>query len=89
MFADLFRPRAADAPAVIRGSATFDDLYFIAERVLGADRAHLLFDGITGEPTAQFIDRLERELAGSIGVASAHVMLSKVISGGAVPVCVA
>jgi signal transduction histidine kinase len=84
VFADLFRPRAADAPAVIRGSATFDDLYFVAERVLGADRARSLFDGMSGEPTAQFIDRLERELAGSIGVASAHVMLSKVISGGAV-----
>jgi Na+/proline symporter/nitrogen-specific signal transduction histidine kinase len=84
VFADLFRPRSADAPAVIRGSATFDDLYFIAERVLGADRARPLFGGVAGEPTAQFIDRLERELAGSIGVASAHVMLSKVISGGAV-----
>jgi Na+/proline symporter/nitrogen-specific signal transduction histidine kinase len=84
VFADLFRPRSADAPAVIRGSATFDDLYFIAERVLGADRARHLFEAVAGEPTAQFIDRLERELAGSIGVASAHVMLSKVISGGAV-----
>ncbi len=84
LFADLFRPRAADAPAVIRGSATFDDLYFVAERVLGAERARLLFDGVSGDPSAHFIDRLERELAGSIGVASAHVMLSKVVSGGAV-----
>ena len=36
------------------------------------------------EPTPAFIDRLERELAGSIGAASAHVMLSKVVSGDAV-----
>jgi signal transduction histidine kinase len=35
-------------------------------------------------PTPEFIGRLERELAGSIGAASAHVMLSKVVSGEAV-----
>jgi signal transduction histidine kinase len=34
--------------------------------------------------TPKFIDRLERELAGSIGAASAHVMLSKVVAGNAV-----
>jgi hypothetical protein len=33
------------------------------------------------EPSPDFIGRLERELAGSIGAASAHVMLSKVVSG--------
>ena len=33
------------------------------------------------EPSPEFIGRLERELAGSIGAASAHVMLSKVVSG--------
>src|SRR5690606_6821442 len=35
-------------------------------------------------PTHEFIGRLERELAGSIGAASAHVMMSKVVSGEAV-----
>ena len=35
-------------------------------------------------PSPEFIGRLERELAGSIGAASAHVMLSKVVSGQAV-----
>ena len=33
------------------------------------------------EPTPEFVGRLERELAGSIGAASAHVMLSKVVAG--------
>jgi signal transduction histidine kinase len=37
-------------------------------------------------PPPQFIDRLERELAGSIGAASAHVMLSKVVSGDAISI---
>jgi signal transduction histidine kinase len=49
--------------------------------VFGAARAHALFAGIPAVPPAHFIDRLERELAGSIGAASAHVMLSKVVSG--------
>src|SRR5690606_14179969 len=63
----------------------------VAQRVLGAERATTLFEGAgeasgtpTKAPTTQFIDRLERELAGTIGAASAHVMLSKVVSGDAV-----
>lgn len=84
LFADLFRRPGAGAPAVIRGSATIEDLYFVAERVLGSPRAKALFDGVGSTPPPQFIDRLERELAGSIGSASAHVMLSKVVSGDAV-----
>lgn len=84
LFADLFRRPGTGAPAVIRGSATVEDLYFVAERVLGSPRAKALFEDVAGVPPPQFIDRLERELAGSIGTASAHVMLSKVVSGDAV-----
>jgi signal transduction histidine kinase len=84
LFADLFRRSGTGSPSVIRGSATAEDLYFVAERVLGAPRAKTLFEGVAGVPPPQFIDRLERELAGSIGAASAHVMLSKVVSGDAV-----
>jgi Na+/proline symporter/signal transduction histidine kinase len=86
LFTDLFRPSSRGSLAVIRGSAAPEDLYFVAERVLGAKRALALFDGVSGEPPPQFIDRLERELAGSIGAASAHVMLSKVVSGGAISI---
>jgi Na+/proline symporter/nitrogen-specific signal transduction histidine kinase len=94
LFADLFRtPGKGGGAAIIRGSATADDLFFVAQRVLGAERAQALFGAASEEagglragpePTPQFIDRLERELAGSIGAASAHVMLSKVVSGDAV-----
>jgi Na+/proline symporter/nitrogen-specific signal transduction histidine kinase len=86
LFVDLFR-RPVAVGSLIRGSATADDLQFVAQRVLGTEKATALFEsaGADGtEPTPQFIDRLERELAGSIGAASAHVMLSKVVSGGAV-----
>lgn len=92
LFANLFSQRAGGG-RLIRGSATADDLFFVAERVLGRDRARALFDRAARDagtasdalaPTPRFIDTLERELAGSIGAASAHVMLSKVVSGDAV-----
>lgn len=91
LFVDVFK-RASNAD-FIRGSATANDLFFVAQRVLGGERAAALFDaeareGGTAwthmEPSPQFIGRLERELAGSIGAASAHVMLSKVVSGDTV-----
>jgi signal transduction histidine kinase len=65
----------------------------VARRVLGHQRAVDLFSeeakqaGMpwsTLAPSPVFIHRLERELAGSVGAASAHVMLSKVVSGDAV-----
>lgn len=90
VFVDVFR-RGNIAPRnVMRGAATANDLYFVAERVLGERRAAALFETAAREagvmpaaldPSPEFIGRLERELAGSIGAASAHVMLSKVVSG--------
>jgi signal transduction histidine kinase len=69
----------------MRGSAATGDLQFVAQRVLGTEKATALFAGAGAEAgTPQFIDRLERELAGSIGAASAHVMMSKVVAGSAV-----
>ncbi len=91
IFVDVFRRGSHTPGNFVRGSATANDLYFVAERVLGERRAAALFEDEareTGvepsllEPTPEFIGRLERELAGSIGAASAHVMLSKVVAGG-------
>lgn len=92
IFLNMFRKPAGDT-ASLRVSATVDDLFVVARRVLGPQRAFDLFRDEarqTGaawndmEPTQAFIHRLERELAGSIGSASAHVMLAKVVSGDAV-----
>ena len=89
LFTGMFRP-GAGGRQFIRGSAAANDLFFVAQRVLGGERALALFESAAEEagvaraalePTPKFIDRLERELAGSIGAASAHVMLSKVVSG--------
>ncbi|WP_127143061.1 sensor histidine kinase [Pelagibacterium montanilacus] len=92
LFLNVFRRTSTDA-ASMTGSATADDLFLVARRVLGHDRAVDLFSEearIAGtpwsalEPSPAFIRKLERELAGSIGAASAHVMLSKVVSGDSI-----
>jgi Na+/proline symporter/nitrogen-specific signal transduction histidine kinase len=90
VFVDVFKRGQISRGNFVRGSATANDLFFVAERVLGERRAAALFEteardsGVDPdmlEPSPEFIGRLERELAGSIGAASAHVMLSKVLSG--------
>ncbi|WMT85440.1 sensor histidine kinase [Pelagibacterium sp. 26DY04] len=92
LFLNVFR-RASAETNPIRGTATADDLFLVARRVLGHERAVALFSEeakqarmpwTTLEPSPAFIRRLEREMAGSIGAASAHVMLSKVVSGDAI-----
>lgn len=90
IFVDVFRRGQMKRGNFVRGSADVNDLFFVAQRVLGADRAHAVFNEIARdfgmaptalEPTPELIVRLERELAGSIGAASAHVVLSTVLSG--------
>jgi len=90
LFVDVFRRRASKQPHIIRGSATTGELFFVAERVLGWKRASTLFEssGVTRDRSRrdvdvppEFIARLERELAGSIGSASAHILLTTVVAG--------
>lgn len=92
LFLNVFRKQAGEANP-IRSTATADDLFLVARRVLGHQRAVNLFSEEAKqtrmpwtnlEPSTAFIRQLERELAGSIGAASAHVMLSKVVSGDTV-----
>jgi Na+/proline symporter/nitrogen-specific signal transduction histidine kinase len=88
LFVDVFRRRASMQPHIIRGSATTGELFFVAERVLGWKRANMLFEasGIKrghsdADVPPEFIAKLEKELAGSIGSASAHILLTKVVAG--------
>lgn len=87
LFVDVYRS-AGGAPAsfAIEG-ADSEDLFVLAQRILGADPARRLFDelaraqGIESglpHPTDTLIARLERELAGSIGAASAHAMVTRI-----------
>ncbi len=86
----------SNTPSVWRGSAgTADDLLVMAQRILGSGRAGRLFqdaalgqgrDGDLPEPTAGFLEQLERELAGSVGAATAHAMVTQITGGASVSV---
>ncbi len=87
LFVDVFRSAGGETPRFIRGTATSEDLFVLAQRILGRDPARALFDemarseGATGQlppPSDAVIARLERELSGSVGAASAHAMVSRI-----------
>ncbi len=87
LFVDVYRS-AGGAPASFEfGVADTEDLLVLAQRILGTEPARRLFDELaraqgidTGLPHATdlLIARLERELAGSIGAASAHAMVTRI-----------
>jgi len=90
LFVDVFRNPTASESRFISRSATIDDLYVMAQRILGADEARRVFaefaqrQGLADDmprPDATFIAHLERLLAGGIGAASARVMISQVVTG--------
>ncbi|TRD23474.1 ATP-binding protein [Palleronia caenipelagi] len=77
------------------GQADSEDLLVMTQRILGHYKAQALFrsaalrQGKTGYlPDADqiFLDRLERELSGAVGAATAHAMLTQITGGGAVSV---
>lgn len=90
LFVDAFSRKGGET-VIWRSSATIDDLYELVERFLGRERAfHAFRDYGTsrhtawrgkGEANADMIAFSERLLAGSIGAASARVMVSSVAKG--------
>jgi len=72
-----------------------EDLMVMAQRIIGSVQAQRLFQseaqkqGVAGflpEPTPEFLERLERELAGSVGAATAHAMVGQIVGGTSVTV---
>ncbi|SEO15907.1 hypothetical protein SAMN04490248_10254 [Salinihabitans flavidus] len=77
------------------GKAQAEDLMVMAQRIIGAREAQALFEsearkqgmsGVLPEPNARFLDVLERELAGSVGTATAHAMIGQITGGASVSV---
>ncbi|MEM9576592.1 MAG: sensor histidine kinase [Pseudomonadota bacterium] len=75
--------------------AESEDLMIMAQRILGAEEARRLFrsqaraqglDGHLPEPTPDFLQKLERELSGSVGAATAHAMIGQIVGGTSVSV---
>lgn len=78
-----------------RGGANAEDLLIMAQRILGGMEAQRLFQraaaaqgksGYLPDVTPDFILNLERELAGSVGAATAHAMVGQLTEGAAVSV---
>jgi len=75
--------------------AQSEDLMIMTQRILGAREAQALFQreaalqggrGHLPEPTPLFLERLERELSGSVGAAAAHAMIGQIVGGSSVSV---
>ncbi len=88
LFVDVFERGGAEAPVFWRGRARLDDLRRLANRLLGETRANAIFEerareggggaASRGLADARLVDRVERNLAGAIGSASARVMVASV-----------
>ncbi|MEL6915534.1 MAG: sensor histidine kinase [Pseudomonadota bacterium] len=72
-----------------------EDLLIMAQRIIGSVDAQRLFQreairqgklGFLPDPTPDFLARLERELAGSVGAATAHAMVTQLTGSSAVTV---
>jgi len=75
--------------------AQSEDLMIMSQRILGAHEAQAMFQheaalqggrGQLPEPTPAFLERLERELSGSVGAATAHAMIGQIVGGSSVSV---
>jgi Na+/proline symporter/nitrogen-specific signal transduction histidine kinase len=75
--------------------AQTEDLMVMAQRILGGRETQRLFEreatrqGLAGgmpEPSPDFLQVLERELAGSVGAATAHAMVGQIVGGASVSV---
>ena len=91
-FVDVFKQTENSQYSFTRSSAPLNDLLNMTQRVLGTEHAGRLFATYSNsdrieqnkDASPHFIANLEKELAGSIGAASAHVLLGQVVSGDTV-----
>ena len=79
----------------VSGIAEAEDLLVMAQRILGPEQAQGLFEreaarqgkaGYLPDASPDFLQRLERELAGSVGAATGHAMIGQIVGGASVSV---
>ena len=94
-FVNVFDAEGAGPEGWARSGGASEDLLMMARRILGEDEALSFFEegarlqgkeGYLPDPTPAFLATLERRLAGSVGGATAHAMLSQVVGRAAVTV---
>ena len=83
------------APAWTTAAAGAEDLLIMSQRILGSTDAQAIFErearrqgkfGYLPEVTPAFVEELERSLAGSVGAATAHAMIGKLVGGATISV---
>ena len=82
LFVDVFRrPAEAGGAHIWRGTASTPDLFNLLARFVGLRAASDAFAGHSKSPVADahLVDFVEKQLAGVIGAASAHIMLASVV----------
>lgn len=89
-FVDVFRGASEQATRAIRYSAGSSELFILAQRILGAERALKIFEeerirqglrqGLP-EADAEFVARIEARIAGTVGAATARAMMAEVATG--------
>ena len=71
----------------LRRSANRRDLFRLAQRILGPVEAHRMFRALGGSTTgtgpvdADFVAKVEHEIAFAVGAASAHTLVTRVATG--------
>lgn len=95
LFVDVYKSSTGSASSISAEAADTEDLFVLAQRILGNETARRLFEEMAAaqgieqglpHPTDMVIVRLERELAGSIGAASAHAMVTRIAGGQTVSI---
>jgi len=93
-FVNVFE-HSHNAPGWSQGAAEAEDLLIMSQRILGPEQAQALFQraaagqgkqGYYPDTTPDFIETLERELAGSVGAATSHAMVGQIVGGSFVSV---
>lgn len=88
-FVDVF-VHSAPSGTWTRAAADAEDLLVMSQRILGGTQAQNLFQTEAGQQgkggylpdvTSDFVAKLERELAGSVGAATAHAMIGQLTQG--------
>ncbi|MBU9699377.1 sodium:solute symporter [Rhodobacteraceae bacterium HSP-20] len=94
-FVNVFDAESAGSLGWSRGRAEPEALLVMAQRILGDENALALFasearaqgkEGFLPDATPDFVAGLERRLAGSVGAATAHAMISQIVGRATVSV---
>lgn len=93
-FVNIFE-HSTRATSWYQSRAEAEDLLVMSQRIIGAAEAQTIFQreteaqgkvGYLPDVTPKFVEALERELAGSVGAATAHAMIAKFVEGASVSV---